>query len=400
MKIGILTQYFKPEMGAPPTRLYELAKGLQSLGNDVFIITGMPNYPTGKIFKQYKRKFNVSENIEGLHISRVWLYASNSKKAIPRIFNMLSFSLTSLFSLPNLIKNRLDFLIVESPPLTLGLSGVILSKLSKTKLITNISDIWPLSAKELGAISDGMVYKLLEKVEKFIYKNSFATMGQSEEIVKHISSKTNKKAFLFRNGVDPSRFQSLLSSKNTTNTEKKPLIITYAGLLGYAQGIADICKNVDFKNLGVEFHIYGDGGEKKEIEDYIKENPDKGIIYYGVISREELPEVLINSDYSLIPLIKNIYGAVPSKIYESMAAGLPIIFMGEGEGARIISKYDLGVVIAPKDYQALKDVILTIKTNHITQERMSLNCIRAAEENFNRQIQIKKLNDFLIQNLK
>lgn len=82
----------------------------------------------------------------------------------------------------------------------------------------------------------------------------------------------------------------------------------------------------------MEFHIYGSGGEQKEIEAFIASHPNNGIIYHGVVAREELPFRLKEADMTLIPLVKNIYGAVPSKIYDSMAATLPIMFVGEGEG--------------------------------------------------------------------
>ena len=87
MKIVLLTEYYKPEMGASQNRLYEMVKGLKEAGNEISVVTGMPNYPTGRIFDAYKGKFKSSETIDGIFIKRFWLYASNSKKSIPRILN-------------------------------------------------------------------------------------------------------------------------------------------------------------------------------------------------------------------------------------------------------------------------------------------------------------------------
>ena len=114
----------------------------------------------------------------------------------------------------------------------------------------------------------------------------------------------------------------------------------------------NICKSVDFGKLGLEFHIFGAGAEKEDIMEFISRNPDRGIVYNGVVKREEIPAMLKRYDAALIPLTKNIYGAVPSKIYEAMAAGLPIIFSGEGEGARIIQENKLGWVNHPTDEAA------------------------------------------------
>ena len=146
MKIGLLTQYYKPEMGAPQNRLYEMVRGLKELGNEIHIITAMPNYPTGKIFDAYKGKIVCDEVMDGIAVKRYWLYASNARKVIPRIWNMISFSCMALFSACYLRKLRLDYLVVESPPLTLGIVGIWLAKFAKCKLVANISDIWPLSA--------------------------------------------------------------------------------------------------------------------------------------------------------------------------------------------------------------------------------------------------------------
>lgn len=396
MRIGLLTQYYKPEMGAPQNRLFEMVSGLSQLGNEVVVITAMPNYPTGEIFPKYKGKFSSTEILDGIEIKRYWLYASNVRKTLPRIWNMMSFTLSSLCSLPYLKKKHLDYLIVESPPLTLAWTGRWLAKFIGAKYISNISDLWPLSAKELGAISEGKLYKMLEKLESYVYRKSDIVMGQSEEIVNHISHHGGKTTYLFRNGVDPSRFDI---SKKRKRKIDEPVKIVYAGLLGFAQGIADICRSVNFKELGAEFHIYGAGGEKEEIEEILSRNTDFGITYHGVVSRDVLPSVLLYADMTMIPLIKNIFGAVPSKIYESMAAGLPIMFMGEGEGAKIVKDNKLGLVCHSKDYEILKQNIRYASSHQDEITEMSINCINAANNNFNRPKQIADLHNFLQDNL-
>ena len=390
MRIGLLTQYYKPEMGAPQNRLYEMVRGLKELGNDMYIITAMPNYPTGKIFDAYKGKIICNEMIDDIPVKRYWLYASNTRKVIPRIWNMVSFSCMSLLSIRYLRKLHLDYLIVESPPLTLGLVGIWLAKFAKCKLIANISDIWPLSAKELGAISEGRLYRILERLEHKIYRSAHLCMGQSQEIVDHIASHGGKNVYLFRNGVDPTRFQI---ARNDAITY--PVKIIYAGLLGFAQGVADICKSINFADIGAEFHIYGAGGEQEEIEQYLQQNPNRGIFYHGVVSRQELPKKLQEAHLTLVPLVKNIYGAVPSKIYESMAAGLPIMFIGEGEGAKIVENNAIGLVAHAKDYATLQANIQYIVSHPDIMKNMIDNCQKCAQTKFNRPQQILSLHQYL-----
>lgn len=391
MKITLLTQYYKPEMGAPQNRLYEMCKGLKDNGADISIITGLPNYPTGKIFDEYRGKFSCTETLDGIEVKRYWLYASNARKALPRIWNMISFSLMVFCSLRYLRKRKNDFIMVESPPLTLGESGLIISKLTGSRLVMNISDLWPLSARELGAINgEGFVYKILEKLERHLYKKSAFCMGQSQEIVDYVAEHGAKAVYLFRNGVDPRRFDGI-----EANPEKGKVKLVYAGLLGFAQGIADICKSISFAELGMEFHIYGAGGEQAEIESIIAENPDKGIYYHGVVSRDELPRKLREANMTLIPLVKNIFGAVPSKIYESMAAGLPIMFVGEGEGARIVMEHKIGLVAHSRDYKALKDNIKYAVSHPEEMKIMSENCRDCAQNMFNRPKQIADLYKYI-----
>jgi glycosyltransferase involved in cell wall biosynthesis len=219
-------------------------------------------------------------------------------------------------------------------------------------------------------------------------------MGQSQEIVDYIESHGAKEVYLFRNGVDPRRFEGI-----DAKPEEGKVKLVYAGLLGFAQGIADICKNINFAELGMEFHIYGAGGEQAEIEATIADNPNRGIYYHGVVSRQELPSKLKEANMTLIPLVKNIFGAVPSKIYESMAAGLPIMFVGEGEGARIVKDNGIGLVVHSKDYKGLKENIKFAVSHPGEMKKMSDNCKNCAQNKFNRPKQVKSLYDFMIERL-
>ena len=391
-RIVILTQYYPPEMGAPQSRLFETAQGLKSRGWDVQIVTSMPNYPTGSIFKGYKRKLYIKETHEGISVIRTWIFASNSKKAIPRILSMLSFSLTCLLSIFALRKFKPEFILTESPPLTLALSGITLSALCGAKHIVNVSDIWPLSAYELGAINKGPLYSVLEWLEKLVYRYSYAATGQSDEIIAHLNNAQIKHVHLCRNGVDINRF-----TQPQANIQADGKIrIVYAGLLGVAQGIYDLCTQLDYASLNAELHIYGDGAEQKKISEYIDSHPDCAVVYHGKAGRAEIPVILSQYQCTIIPLIKPIFGAVPSKIYEAMAAGLPIIFAGGGEGAKIIQDHQCGWICEPRSFIEMSAILDKIKnTPPEEMRRISDNGRNAALHFFNRETQIDSLNHFL-----
>lgn len=391
-RIVFLSQYYPPEMGAPQSRLFETINGLRSLGWDVMVVTAMPNYPTGKIFTAYRYKLWYTEQQENVSIFRTWLYASNSKKTIPRVLSMLSFSLTCLLSLLKIRKFKPQIILTESPPLTLALSGLLLSKLSSCKHILNISDIWPLSAHELGALKKGLLYNTLERLEQFVYRASDAGTGQSGEITEHLSKKGMHHVHLYRNGVDASRFTT-----TARNIDNKPLKIVYAGLLGVAQGIYQLSTQINYASLNAELHIYGDGAERNDIENFARTSKHStGIYFHGSVSRNEIPDILTQYSCTIIPLVKPIYGAVPSKIYEAMAAGLPILFAGGGEGAAIIEEHKCGWTFTPGDFRSIETLVQNLNGNsqNLLKE-ISDNCKYAATHIFDRKIQIESLDYFL-----
>ena len=394
MKVTIVSIFFPPEGGAAASRIFNMAKSLQARGVDVEVITALPNYPTGKIFDKYTGSFVVKEEIDGIKCRRYWLYPSNSRNPVLRIWSMISFSVSMLFALPHLWSRRPDLLIINSPPLVTGFFAVIMAKFTSAKAVTNISDIWPLSALELGAIQRGRFYSLLEKIEYFLYKNSYATLTQSQETLEHIKALVpTQNLFLYRNLDEPSPYLEQGAAYNKTE-----LKIVYAGLLGIAQGVFDICKNVDFRALGVQLHIYGAGNEWDDIQNYIKTHPDCNIFMNGMIPKRDVPKMLSEFHATLIPLNTPIYGAFPSKIFMAISSGLPVFFSGGGEGAKVVADYGLGWINAPADYAVLAQNIAKFTNLSDTEfKTIKQNCIAASQTDFNREHQTDALLTYLKQ---
>jgi hypothetical protein len=167
--------------------MYHLAQMLQGRGYEVSVLTSMPNYPTGRIFPQYKRKLMQQEVWEHMAIYRFWLFPSNSANKYQRFFSSVSQMLPLLIGgLPILRTIRPHLVIVSSPPLLFAHTGIVLAKILGTKVILNVSDLWPLSARDLGAIRGGLLYRLMQWIEKRMYARADAFTGQSEEILAHI----------------------------------------------------------------------------------------------------------------------------------------------------------------------------------------------------------------------
>lgn len=379
-EIFIITNYFPPEKGAASNRIFQLAKGLQNHNFKVSVITPLPNYPKGKIFESYRGKVKDVSVENGITVQRLWLFASNSKNKIIRLFAMLSYSFSLIWFLK---RNKIpETVIIQSPPLLVAFTAVLFLRSKKRKLILNVSDLWPLAGLELGAFKKNWGYWILEKIEHFNYKHADLVLGQSDEILKHVLSIfPNKQTFLYRNFPD---FEPLSNDLKDTSNSKIKLV--YAGLLGHAQGIYRLCSEMDYTNI--EFHIYGDGAEREKIEKFILHNRDLPIHFHGELSRKELHQELLKYDITIIPLLNRIYGSVPSKIFEYARLGLPILYFGGGEGESIIKDYELGWIAESGNYERLNAIIKVLNKNKITLSQKKIKGIVENTFNFDNQLKM------------
>ena len=391
-KIKIITSFFPPEKGAASHRIFTTAKELSSYGFDVSVITTLANYPTGKLFNGYKKMLYKKEKIEGIDCIRCWVFPSNSNNPIIRILSMLSYCFSLLFTIPSLFFNKPDIIFVQTPPLLPGITGVLISKLLRIKVVLNVSDIWPLTAVELGVMRHkSFSFRLFSGIEDIMYRLSDAMIGQSNETCSYLKQKSDKPILLYRNLTKPNFNQ--IVNEQVLNSKKK---IVYAGLLGFAQGVFNICKNIDFKSLDIEFHVFGDGIEKSLIENFIQQNSECNIFLNQTITKDEMQKKLLSYDATIIPLTKNIYGAFPSKITMAMAAGLPIFFSGDGEGFKIVDEFNLGYVSEAGNLNALeKNIIKFSQLNHQQINRMKLNIMNIVKNDFNYADQQSKLCKFI-----
>lgn len=368
----IISNYYPPESGAAPNRIHTLATTLTAHQYDVTVVCPFPNYPFGQIFDGYSgllRKTSLEKNIT---VHRLWLLASNSKNKFIRLFSMLSFALHLFVFL--LFKKSPKKIIIQCSPLFVGFFGVLICKLKGKKIILNVSDLWPLAGLEMGILNKGIYYSILEKIELFNYQNSNLLLGQSQEILIHFKTKVpHKKTFLYRNYPD------FKTTPPQDYLDQQTIKIVYAGLLGIAQGILNICKELDLPD-NIEFHIYGNGPETNQIIEQTKTNPN--IYYHGSVSREMLHKELKSYHITLIPLINRIYGSVPSKIFEYTRLGLPILYFSDGEGADLVRTHQLGLTVNTLDYNRLNTVLKKLSTSKIVLPKKQ-TLINTSEQEFN-----------------
>jgi glycosyltransferase involved in cell wall biosynthesis len=385
----ILCGSFPPETGAAPGRLFHLAKLLQSNGYSVQVITMLPNYPLGKVFSGYQGKWSVSEMQEGIPVTRLWFVPTNSSSKWRRALSLMSLAATLKCQLPSLLKAaKPDLIYISSPPFLLGSLGSKIAQKLGIPLLLNISDLWPGSAEDLGFLKEGRLLHYLRKKEREMYQLASAISAQSAEIETHILRQIGSKpTFLYRNLQPLSKYAGLPRPDGRRK-------IVYAGLLGIAQGVAGIAAHVDFAAYGTELHIYGSGNELDKIKELAASRSD--IIYHGSIAAAAIPEQMSRYHIMLVPLVTKIEGAVPSKIFNAVANGLPILYMGSGESASIISQYNLGYAGPAGDIEALKENLA--KLMNLDEEQyaaLRTSCTRAAETTFNKEQQDRAFLLFL-----
>jgi glycosyltransferase involved in cell wall biosynthesis len=350
--ITIITHYYPPETGAAANRIALLAENFMKAGYHTHVLCPLPNYPTGKIFKAYTGKSGKSEIINGVKVTRLWVYATNSPVVWKRFLGMISFS----FSLIKYgVFNKLPALVfLQYSPLLVGFFSTLFFKNKQRKLLLNVSDLWPLAGKELGKIKEGIGYSLLEKMEKYCYNKADIVLGQSQEILTHVTAiYPDKPSFLYRNLPNFEPPKPLL---NDSSTKK----IVYAGLLGVAQGIVELCKAIELPHAWT-LDIYGAGAQQEELESFLKTS-SKNIVYRGSLSRKQLHQELLWYDLTIIPLITRIYGSVPSKIFEYGRLGLPMLYCGGGEGEDVVATHNLGWVSPSGDFAALNKMLRKIES--------------------------------------
>ena len=354
-EILIISNYYPPEKGAAANRIEQLALKLHQNNYKVSVICPLGNYPKGELFPEYKGKFSVTENRDNIMVKRLWIYPSVSKNLVVRIISVLSFSLSLFFYL--LFKKTPKKVIVQSPPLLISFISVFVLSLKNKKIILNISDLWPLAAIELKALKENSFsHKFSLFLERYIYKKATLIIGQSNEIITHVRSIfPQKECYLYRNFPDHK-----VENFNVIIEENQPIKIFYAGLLGIAQGVYELCEKIDLKGLNIELHLFGAGAEKSQIEALISSKKGKNIFFHGMMERNDLHEKLKTFDVAIVPLKVRIYGSVPSKIFEYGALGFPILYFGGGEGETIVLENNMGWVASVENYTDLNSQLQLI----------------------------------------
>jgi len=384
-----LTQCYPPEIGGAQVLLGSFAKELKRQGHDVKVVTTLPNYPKGEIFEGYRRRWMVHEEIDGVPVLRTWVYAVQSARLVPRMASYFSFCLTSLLSFRWIGKP--DLIFVDSPPLFLCLVAVLLARLKGSSWVMNIADLWPDAVADSGLVQSTFLLTMAWKLEASLYKSADFVSSVTEGICKILAEEKcvpkNKILFL-PTGVDTSLFHSLSPDPALLDQWKLhgKSVFTYAGRIGHSQGLTLVLDAAyGLRNReDITFVLLGDGPVRQELQSQSKALGLTNILFVEPVPLSEMPRWWSITRGALVTLKDQPVhlSARPSKSLPAMASGIPVIFSGVGEMARIITEADAGMVVPPEQVEPFAQAIVMLADEPALARRLGENGRRLCEQEF------------------
>ncbi|MBN2144116.1 MAG: glycosyltransferase family 4 protein [Candidatus Aureabacteria bacterium] len=404
MRILVLTHYYPPEIGAPQARLSEMALSWKNQGHAITVLTGFPNHPTGIIPEKYKGKFFAAETENGMTVWRHWLYATPNEGFIRRTLNHLSFMFTSvLFSLFR--GEKPDAILVSSPTLFSVISAYVMSVFRQTPFIFEVRDLWPGIFIELGILKNRFLIAVLECLELFLYKKAAHVVTVTEGFKKNLVSRgiSENKISVITNGADLNKFFPVPekpAERKEWGIPENVFLASYIGAHGMSHGLAsilDAANMLQLKKEPIHFLFVGEGSEKEKCINKAEKLKLKNVTFLGGQPKEKIPSFYQLSDLCLVSLrsIPGFKSFIPSKMFEMMACGKPVLGAVEGEAADILTRSKGAIVVPPENSGAIAEHIVTLKDNPLKLSEMGKNASHFVIEHYNREkLALKYLDVF------
>lgn len=358
MHILFLTDNFPPEVNAPASRTYEHCCEWVRSGHFVTVVTCVPNFPKGKIYKGYRNRIIQEERMDGIKVVRVWTYIAANDGFIRRILDYLSFMISSIVA--SLFVRKVDVVVGTSPQFFTACAASIVAKIKRVPWVFELRDLWPESIKVVGAMKDGIAIRVLEKLEMFLYRDSSMIISVTNSFKTELVRRgiNEDKIEVVTNGVDIARFNPRNRDYDLLNTLKlnRTFVAGYIGTLGMAHGLdtlLDAAKQLKRTNDGREIVIVllGDGADKARLKRRVEEESITNVIFVDTVAKCDVVRYWSLLDVSIVHLKKSelFKTVIPSKIFESMGMGIPILLGVEGESAQIVALHNAGSVFEPEN---------------------------------------------------
>lgn len=391
MKILVVCQYYHPE----PFRISDICESLVNRGHAVTVLTGIPNYPEGRILDDYRHGKKREEIINGVKILRNF-QIGRGNSSLKLFLNYISFAISaSLKALT--MKEDFDVVLVNQlSPVLMGIPAIVYKKKHNKKMLLYCLDLWPDSLAAGGITERSLIYKVFLKASRWIYSSADQILVTSimfkeyfDNILKLNSSKIK---YLPQYAED-------LFAESTSISQDEHSNFVFAGNIGDMQSVETIVKaaNELRSQLDIIFHIVGDGSKLDYCKQLSMELNLKNIVFYGRRPVSEMPYFYAMAEAMLITLKDNktLSYTLPGKIQSYMAAGKPIIGSINGETKRVIEEARCGLCCPAEDYKGLAELILRFN-NRLNKEEMKKNALDFYETNYSKERFITVLEEALM----
>lgn len=385
MHILFLTDRFPPENDAASSRVYERACYWVKWGCKVTVITCAPNHPEGKIFPGYKNRWYQTENIEGIQVVRVKTYIARNVGFFKRTLDFISFMFSGFAA--GLFQKNPDIVVASSPQLFTAVGGWALAAVRRLPFVLELADIWPASISAVGALRASALLRMLERLELFLYRRSSAVMALTHAFKVDLVRRgiPPGKIFVVINGVDLSRYVPREKDEELARAWglNDKFVVGYIGTHGIAHALENVLDAAErLKSWpDVRFVFVGTGAAKTNLVQEAEKRQLSNVVFIPPQSKDSIARFWSLCDVALVHL-KNapLFGTViPSKIFESMGMGLPILFAGpKGEASEIIELEKAGVWVPAEDPEKLASVVLRLRQEISERHTLAKNSAEAA----------------------
>jgi glycosyltransferase involved in cell wall biosynthesis len=369
MRIVFFSHYYPPEVNAPASRTSEHCRAWADAGHEVTVVTCAPNHPSGRVYPGYRNRLYQTETLDGVRVVRVWTFLAANEGVVLRTLSYLSYLISATAALPWLA--RPDVVVSTSPQFFCGLTGMVARSLFKAPWVLEIRDLWPESIVTVGAMRKGLMVRLLERLEALAYRKADRIVSVTHSFVPHIVARGSDpdKIAVIKNGADLTlftKFEMAAGIKTRLGLENR-FVAGYVGTHGMAHGLSVVLEAADRlrDDPRIAFLLVGDGAERANLEQIREKKQLNNVVILGQRPKEEMPSLWTAIDASLILLRRHdlFKKVIPSKMFEAMAMGCPIVLGVEGEARALLHEAGAGIAIAPESAEELAAAVVRLAEN-------------------------------------
>jgi glycosyltransferase involved in cell wall biosynthesis len=388
LHILFLTDNFSPESNAPASRTFDHCREWVRAGHDVTVITCAPNFPKGKVFAGYQNHLWQQEVIEGIRVIRVWSYITANEGFAKRILDYQSFMLSATLAAP--FVRGVDVVVGTSPQFFTACSAYLVSRMKRIPFVFELRDMWPESIKAVGAMkADSLAYRWLERLEMFLYRKASQIVTVTHAFRNTLMRRgiDGTKIDVVTNGVDLSHFAP--QSKDAELVQRLALqdmfVAGYIGTHGMAHALETLLEAAETLQQmpgadKVRLVFLGDGARKLDIVAKSEAMGLRNVLFLESVPKHEVVRYWSVLDVAVIHLRKNelFTTVIPSKLFECMGMGIPVLHGVAGESAEIVNREQVGEVFEPENAQQLVAGLLRMRDRPAAYSSFKQNGLAAS----------------------